>query len=228
MKYFRIVGSILLLNSFCIANNLVFVEFLGKDFDSNLVFIKELEQIGATARHIFAPNSAILDMHGLSSVCLRDDSNKYVIYSNEDQIIRGLNFDNLRSKQVFLHLIATQEESSAATKQSDTYIVGCIDNEGLSKAKVGVVSQKMTTLTDRLNGQYMIGHIAVGIYLMEFNGSQENWWPAAEQQTFNEIVEGLDWLADSAFHRGAKVVWVYAPVEKINTKKELTVRSAII
>lgn len=55
---------------------------------------------------------------------------------------------------------------------------------------------------------------------MESVGSQENWWPAAEEQTLNEIVQGLDWLSDEAFQKGAKVVWVYPPVQKIFTNQE--------
>lgn len=78
-----------------------------------------------------------------------------------------------------------------------------------------------TDLTEKLTGQYMIGYIAVGIYLMESLGPQEDWWPEAEQQTFSEIVQGLDWLAWEGFQRGAKVVWVYPPMETIPTLYEL-------
>ncbi len=68
-----------------------------------------------------------------------------------------------------------------------------------------------------LTGQYMIGYVAVGVYLMESTGPTENWYPEAEERTFNEIVQGLDWLAEQAFERGHKLVWVYPPVEKIST-----------
>ncbi len=84
----------------------------------------------------------------------------------------------------------------------------------------GAAVKAKTAYPHKLTGQYLIGNIAVGIYLMESTGSIEDWWPAAEQQTFNEIVEGLDWLAEQGFQRGAKVVWVYAPMETVSTSVE--------
>ena len=66
----------------------------------------------------------------------------------------------------------------------------------------------------------MVGYVAVGIYLMESTFPTENWYPVAEQRTYNEIVQGLNWLAIEAFQRNSKLVWVYPPVEKVSTGYE--------
>ncbi len=102
----------------------------------------------------------------------------------------------------------------------EPYFLNCMEDLGLYGGTKRAPTQSLTSAANRFNGQYMIGYVAVGIYLMESVGSVEDWWPAAEQQTFNEIVEGLDRLADSAFNRGTKLVWVFPPVEKISTSFE--------
>ena len=46
--------------------NLVLVEFQTNNYDSLLVLLSEIESRGATTRHIFAPNFAVLDAHELN------------------------------------------------------------------------------------------------------------------------------------------------------------------
>lgn len=134
---------------------------------------------------------------------------------------------------MFRHLV--DPSRSGAIPADNPGFIGCIeyedvgkntDQEDLTPADSSArptypeTEPTRTSLWNRINGQYMIGYIAVGIYLMESVGSQENWYAAAEQTTFNEIVEGLDFLAQDAFDRGVKVVWVYAPMETISTNYE--------
>lgn len=45
--------------------NLAIIEFDTQSYDSMRVMLREVEYTGATPRHIFAPNIAIVDMHGL-------------------------------------------------------------------------------------------------------------------------------------------------------------------
>lgn len=58
---------------------------------------------------------------------------------------------------------------------------------------------------------YMAGSVAVGIILVESNGtvdrSSENWTPAEQQLVFNEIVAGLNWWAN--LEPRAKLTFVY-------------------
>ncbi len=141
-------------------------------------------------------------------------------YSSQAVGLNKLNSNN-NVHIVFKRLIESQSEP--IDKSPPTPLYDCVSygtsSDSLNKEN-NITSDTQSILADGLTGQYMIGSIAVGIYLIESTGSQEDWWAAAEQITFNEIVEGLDWLSEEANQRGVKVVWVYAPVEKISTTLE--------
>ncbi|MGH8016657.1 MAG: hypothetical protein ACREBV_10730, partial [Candidatus Zixiibacteriota bacterium] len=186
-----------------------------------LVLISKIESTGATALHIFAPNAAIFDRHELPVKVLREGTSECSILTPDELQSRDVSVKNENAKNAFLHLVKSVQSLREVSGQRYFQFKGCIKSFDLPEKESlfpqGEVSTSPVTL---YNGQYMIGYAAVGIYLMESNGSQENWWLAAEQQTFNEIVEGLNWLSNEAFNRGVKVVWVYPPVEKVYTNYE--------
>lgn len=81
----------------------------------------------------------------------------------------------------------------------------------------GVISSKYTS-------EYLIGRIAVGVILMESDGShdpnQEDWTEEQEQEVINEIVQGLDELAKEGDEVYANITWFYDIHLKVPTKYE--------
>ncbi|HEX2897531.1 MAG TPA: hypothetical protein VHP63_05720 [candidate division Zixibacteria bacterium] len=192
------------------SRNLVLVEFKTNSYDSTLSWLSKIENDGVTAYHIFPPNLAIVDVYDLPRNYLENYDNKWTVHDNADILGNSNLLDGHPARAAYLHIIGdrTLELPPAGAR------FNCPPPPDFIGRDI------QTDISNRLTGQFLIGYIAVGIYLMESNGSQENWYPAAEQQTFNEIVEGLDWLGQQGFQRGAKVVWVYAPVETVPTNYE--------
>lgn len=80
------------------AKNLVLVEFNTQDYESTLLLLSEIEAMGATARHIFAPNSAILDRHELTVEFLQGGQTKYKLYTYEQLLTKtGLVNESVRA-----------------------------------------------------------------------------------------------------------------------------------
>ncbi len=75
---------LLLLTHSAHATNLVLIQFDCADFQFSQSLLEELESKGATARHVFAPNSAIVDAHGLSPDLLADDTNRWTVVTEAD------------------------------------------------------------------------------------------------------------------------------------------------
>jgi hypothetical protein len=192
------------------AKNLLLIEFNTDSYDSTVAWLTEVESKGATVRHLFPPNVAIMEAYGLPKTCLETPDAKWTVFDTTDLSGNSRLLEGLPVRAAYLHI--TGERPLEPPPEGAHF--NCPPPPDSAGREIE------TWMGDRLTGQYMIGYIAVGIYLMESNGSQENWYPAAEQQTFNEIVQGLDWLAEQGFQRGAKVVWVYAPVRKIGTAKK--------
>ncbi len=203
--------------------NLQLVEFNTNNYDSLQVYINKIEEKGVMARHIFPPNTVIFEMYKRTDKVFENETTISQTYSSETVGLNKLNTAN-KVHTVFKNLIQPQESLKSNTVPVP--LSGCVEHGILPDSINALKNQQnlsadiQTSVTEKLTGQYLIGSIAVGIYLMESTGSQEDWWAAAEQTTFNEIVEGLDWLSEEALSRDIKVVWVYAPVEKISTNYE--------
>lgn len=67
---------------------------------------------------------------------------------------------------------------------------------------------------------YMIGRVAVGIILMESNGSAENWTSEKEQTTISEIVQGHERLSSFAYGKKISVTWFYDIHYQVPTPSE--------
>lgn len=210
MKYVMTIIITCFIVCSCFSSNLVLVEFDTQSYDSTMKILKVMEEKGITPRHIFAPNYAIVDIHQLPITKIAN--NKYKL-TTKDMIEHKQDIiQNKKIKKIYSGLIS-KDKNKVQIPNGNLHI-----NEDLNEKSLTIESDKATMsthITSRLTNQYMIGYIAVGIYLMESIGSQEDWYPEAEDTTFMEIVLGLDWLAEEANNQGAKVVWVYPPVEKI-------------
>lgn len=202
--------SFMVLQGPCYSANLALLEFNGNSIDSTYKLLAKVEQYGATARHIFAPNYAIVDLHGIPAQAIQRPSSSYTCYTPADFIQGGLQLENSRIQSAFLHL-ASQSKGDAKAGAVDPEFFQCKREEGLGGLVVPEQNKlPMTPSPNRFTGKFLAGYVAVGVYLMESAGAQEDWWPAAEERTLNEIVEGLDWLAIQAEQREVKVIWVYA------------------
>ncbi len=61
---------------------------------------------------------------------------------------------------------------------------------------------------EKLTSEYLIGEVAVGIFLMESNGSIENWSngpPNRPDSVWEKIILGLTWVHEQAMGRGVNV-----------------------
>gem|GEM_PF-4618577 len=61
---------------------------------------------------------------------------------------------------------------------------------------------------DKLTSEYLIGEVALGIFLMESSGDQENWSngsPNRPQSVWEKIIIGLNWMFEQAQGRGANI-----------------------
>lgn len=212
MKTIIWVAILIFVSGSVMSGELSLIKFDTDNYDQNLSKITEMEQSGAKFYHIFVPDHAIVDLSYYMP-------NNNITYSqlNQSELSDKSKSSFLNDKYVntFKNIVSPPNYKLPTIKEAfyDDLIIPVenkINNDGKS----------LTDTHDRLTGQYMIGYITVGIYLMESNGSQENWWPAAEELTFDQIAMGLNWIASEADKRGVKVVWVYPPVEKIYTDYE--------
>lgn len=73
---------------------------------------------------------------------------------------------------------------------------------------------------DKYTSVYMIGKIAVGIFLLESNGPAENWTAGEEQTVVNEILESTNRLSAMAKSVGVNLTWVYEFHFKVPTAFE--------
>ncbi len=87
--------------------------------------------------------------------------------------------------------------------------------------------------------EYLIGRVAVGVILLESNGtvdsSTENWTPTRESQVISEIQAGLSWLA--SYEPNADVSFVYdihygvptsyEPITRSSTDQDLWISEAM-
>ncbi|MFH1687098.1 MAG: hypothetical protein ABIE70_06195 [bacterium] len=65
MKVFIILAVMVGIAANVAGANLALVEFDTDSYEATLAKLREIESRGITPRHIFAPNHAIVDMHGL-------------------------------------------------------------------------------------------------------------------------------------------------------------------
>jgi hypothetical protein len=87
--------------------------------------------------------------------------------------------------------------------------------------------------------EYLIGKVAVGVILLESNGtidpSTENWTPQREAQVINEIISGLTWLKNQNPQANVSFVYdvhyavptSYEPINRPSTDMGLWVREAM-
>jgi len=72
----------------------------------------------------------------------------------------------------------------------------------------------------RFASAYMIGKIAVGIFLLESNGPDENWTAGEEQTVVNEIFGATNRLSTMAKSNGVNLSWFYEFHFKVPTSFE--------
>ncbi len=70
---------------------------------------------------------------------------------------------------------------------------------------------------ERFTSNYMIGKVAVGIFLMESNGQAENWTSPEEQNVINEILQATNRLSVLAKNASVNLTWVYETHLKVPT-----------
>jgi len=187
MRVSIILAVVVAMATSAAGTNLVLVEFETDSYEATLAKLREIEERGVTVRHVFAPNHAIVDMHGLPQDFV--EMVDYVsVFSRQDLLANPAALDRHPAREAFLHIT---DEAARNLPIPDGAVMTEPPAEEWDSSDPRNSTER-TSIAYRLTGQYMIGYIAVGIYLMESTGPQENWWPAAEQQTFNEIVEGLD------------------------------------
>jgi hypothetical protein len=208
----------------CSAGNLLLLEFPTSSLDSTREALQVLASTGAFARHIFAPNMAIVEVPRIE-LC-KSQCAKFGVSAFETNDERMSQWSGSASMvcNAFQNLAAARSQA-IGFRDTSLNFWNCtprIEFHGDTALDTSLASRMVpkNSVWNRLTGQYLVGTVAVGIYLMESTGSSEDWYPAAEQQTFSEIIAGLDWLSREGDKRGAKVIWVYPGIEKISTTYE--------
>ena len=155
------------------STNLQLVEFNTDNYDSLQVYINKIEQKGITARHIFPPNTVIFEMYQRTEKVFENEPTISQTYSS---LTVGLNKLNMNNKlhAVFKNLIEPQEglrENTSVPPLSECVGYGLSpDSVNFLKSQQKLSADVQTVFQDKLTGQYLIGSVAVGIYLMESTG----------------------------------------------------------
>jgi len=127
-----------------------------------------------------------------------------------------------------------------------SYLTGAIGfrtyNSTMQTGKIAVQSiipTESPTPNYSETSEYLIGHVAVGVILLESNGtidlSTENWTPARETQVISEIQTGLSWLANDEPNADVSFVYdlqygvptSYEPINRPSTDQNLWISEAM-
>ncbi|MEW5795722.1 MAG: hypothetical protein AB1772_05105 [Candidatus Zixiibacteriota bacterium] len=157
-----VVASVILLGASSFARQRLLVEFNIQDSDSTLAWSARLEDSGVTVRHIFLPNAAIVEAPAVSSKNLLSRDGSWQQLTVADLLDRpGLPLSKT-ARAAYLHL-----ETESSHPPAEALSIPEPPYEGPTEP--GEAPE--TSLLNHLTGQYLIGYVAVGIYLMESVGT---------------------------------------------------------
>lgn len=210
MRYSRSLFVVVLVVCSTASASVVLVRLPSNDFDSTLVYLDSLSACGVTIRHVFPPNAAIVETYALSTGHLMERFRGLIAMDPGNVDSAKVAGDDV-AEIAYLALVRPEQRPKA---EQSGELSGCI------RVPSYKVVAPLADRADRLTGQYLVGSVAVGIYLMESNGQQENWNQTAVNTTVAEIVQGLDLLATTAEIYGIRVSFVYAPVDTVPTVAE--------
>lgn len=195
-----------------VAAEICYLEFKCDEFNQLERRIESLEALGLSVRHVFPPNAVIVNAGEI------DVANASKLPGIPTQVVQESScYDNrLEPKNVmafsaYQHLISPPANSELKSDTAPTPLSNCLvfPEELRDSAGYSEFEGFRTVDGDMFTSLYMYGRVAVKIILIESIGQDENWYPEAESNTVDEIVEGLDFLSQGAEEHGARLSWVY-------------------